>query len=462
MRKATTLLLALALVLSLTQCKKNVETVGGDKIKITLDVDGGKHVINPSTSGQVGYESGDVIYVGDGSRFIGTLAHNGEKFVGEVNTPIGDKLHFYFIGGFEPSATPEQGSTTSFTVNISNQAGKLPVLSYVDVDYVPGQTAYTCVLRNKCVLVEFKLTTGTSDAVTLNSVPTIATINFSTPGITSTGTTGNITLYSVSTTSKWAILLPAAETNTNVTIGGNDYDVTVPAITANGYLHDETAIVVDNAAPAADYVFSVSSTKTVHFSPGNLQYKAGEGWRFAEHQYDVCQTTAGPWNTTGWVDFFGWGTWSKDKNPLNVSENDADYQWGDDDFQGTIDGHSDWFTLNDAQWGYILNHSTHGPSTVNGVYGRVIRPDGNTTPVASTYSAEAWAAEEASGAVFLPTAGCRYGSNVKWVVGEKYGWYWISTLYSDDYPYGLCLDPYGEAYMGGFYRSAGYSVRLVR
>jgi len=253
MRKTIALSFAIALVLGMAQCKK-VETIdpdGGEKIQITLDVDGGKHVINPSLSGAVNYASGDVIYVGDGSRFIGTLTHNGEKFVGEVNTPVGDKLHFYFIGGFEPSATLEAGTTTSFTVNISDQSSKLLVLSYENVEYVQGQRNYTCMLENKCALVEFKLTTGTSDAVTLNSVPTIATVNFSSPGITSTGTTGDITLNpeTENTTSKWAILLPmATETNTNVTIGSNNYDVVVPVITANGYLHDETAIEINNAA----------------------------------------------------------------------------------------------------------------------------------------------------------------------------------------------------------------------
>ena len=33
--------------------------------------------------------------------------------------------------------------------------------------------------------------------------------------------------------------------------------------------------------------FSVSATQQVHFSQGNLQYRASTNtWRFAEHQYD--------------------------------------------------------------------------------------------------------------------------------------------------------------------------------
>lgn len=435
MRKTIALSFAIALVLGMAQCKK-VETIdpdGGEKIQITLDVDGGKHVINPGTSGQVAYESGDVIYVGDGSRFIGTLTHNGTKFVGEVNTPVGDKLHFYFIGGFEPSATPVQGSTTSFTVNISNQASKLPVLSYVDVDYVPGQTAYTCILRNKCVLVEFKLTTGTSDAVTLNSVPTIATVNFSTPGITSTETTGNITLNSESTTSKWAILLPmATATNTNVTIGSNNYDVVVPVITANGYLHDETAIKIDNAA---DYVFSVSSTQKVHFSPGNLQY-LGTGtsgtktpkWRFADNQWDYMGD--GPTSRTAYQgnvaidgystyntgsgeatptnadkaaarDLFGWRTSGySNMYPYMTNKNEAaygngssnnisgtDYDWGvyNDIYNpktNTTDPAGTWRTLTSAEWAYLFN--TRSNTTVNRTSDARFTKAAITTPSSTT------------------------------------------------------------------------------
>lgn len=50
-----------------------------------------------------------------------------------------------------------------------------------------------------------------------------------------------------------------------------------------------------------------SNGNVVRFSPGNLQYKNGEGWRFAEHQYDYI----GAWDISNWVDLFGWGTWGE-------------------------------------------------------------------------------------------------------------------------------------------------------
>ena len=58
--------------------------------------------------------------------------------------------------------------------------------------------------------------------------------------------------------------------------------------------------------------FSVSSTKKVMFSKGNLQYQANPGtWRFAENQYDVIGADNGniASDYTGWIDLFGWGTW---------------------------------------------------------------------------------------------------------------------------------------------------------
>lgn len=99
-------------------------------------------------------------------------------------------------------------------------------------------------------------------------------------------------------------------------------------------------------------VFSVSDTKEVRFSQGNLQYQAStDTWRFAEHQYDIvgigyrltdegqdCYVGGTVSNSDnklifsaygGWIDLFGWGTGN---NPTNISNDKTDYQifaeWG--------------------------------------------------------------------------------------------------------------------------------------
>lgn len=67
---------------------------------------------------------------------------------------------------------------------------------------------------------------------------------------------------------------------------------------------------------AIDGTFTVglnadSSPKQVYFSKGNLQYKDGEGWRFAESQYYYV----GSYYTGNWVDMFQYNVWG---NPYPV------------------------------------------------------------------------------------------------------------------------------------------------
>ena len=57
--------------------------------------------------------------------------------------------------------------------------------------------------------------------------------------------------------------------------------------------------------------FSVSASKQVVFSKGNLQYQASTNtWRFAENQYDYVGEANKNISATydGWIDLFGWGT----------------------------------------------------------------------------------------------------------------------------------------------------------
>jgi len=67
------------------------------------------------------------------------------------------------------------------------------------------------------------------------------------------------------------------------------------------------ALAINGKLPGS---FSVSATKKVCFSQGNLQYQGStNSWRFATHQYDFIGNAAG--NTapsesqTEWMDLFG-------------------------------------------------------------------------------------------------------------------------------------------------------------
>lgn len=212
MKRMSYFVMALALMLGLAQCKKeSIEPQNEGGVRITLNVEnsGNRHAVDTEL-GTVTYQDGDVIYVGDGSHFIGTLTRENGTFSGTINPTPADEaqIHFYFLGGLTPSVTLEAGSTSDFTVNISDQTSKLPVLSYEHTTYYEGTTEYSCELKNKCGLVRFPLAND-AGAVKVSGMHTEATISFNgTPGITPTDATGQVSLYSVSEKEKWAILLP--------------------------------------------------------------------------------------------------------------------------------------------------------------------------------------------------------------------------------------------------------------
>ncbi len=229
----------------------------------------------------------------------------------------------------------------------------------------------------------------------------------------------------------------------------------------------DSPIIPDGALPG---LFSVSATKQVHFSQGNLQYQASTNtWRFAEHQYDYVGTqtaddygyyggnVSGSDNHSisstynGWIDLFGWGTGS---NPTLSSSNQEDYgtfvDWGCNAIINGGNTANRWRTLTQAEWDYLLNTRTdasskRGTGNINGVGGLIILPDSWTLPsecsftsgfatdnpnnypdwTHNSYTLAQWAQMEAAGAVFLPAAGFRNGAVVFFV--GRYGSYWSST-----------------------------------
>lgn len=263
--------------------------------------------------------------------------------------------------------------------------------------------------------------------------------------------------------------------------------------------------------------FTVAKGKKVYFSKGNLQYNVGSAaqtkWCFAPTQYDKCFATGdhpsssgyittdlAGWNGhNGYIDLFGWGTWTKngmlDPNSTNIDYKQYRTGVGDEekDFENVCKKEitdvlgTGWETLTTAEFQYLFNHGNYtneirsdkyGVAQVAGVNGMVLLPDDWTkTPDGVTifkpgvnsdykfesqnkYSAEDWAKMESAGAVFLPAAGTRYGTRVESVGG--YGYYWSASANDEDCAYYLCFNAGGVNPSGSFRRNYGSSVRLVR
>ena len=334
MKRIGIIAMAMALVLGLTQCKKeqNAQTNENETVAITLDIrNGGTRMDVNTITGEVNYEAGDVIYVVSSGKYIGTLTHNGTNFSGPITNPtVGEPLHFYFLGNVTPAETLTAGTTESCSVVISDQTMHLPVIEYAPSDeiYTAGATAFTAFLLNKCALVKFNVTTLSEAAICVTGFNNKVTVDFTDASFTYSQTNGgNITLPSGSG-EKWAILLPqeameAGEAGSAYSVD-DEYTGTcgaVPAIYYNGFLTSGIAVnVTTEINPSEVPVGAISGKFTinangdqVYFSQGNLQYigsAATPYWKFADNQWDYFGTTTGQNSASQNVDrdLFGWGT----------------------------------------------------------------------------------------------------------------------------------------------------------
>ena len=197
LKQGATLLLAFALLLGMTNCKKSDETITPtttDTVQITLTVENGSKVDINTGTGVVTFGTGDIIYVGNNGKYCGYLVHDGEKFAGGIApTSTDDYLHFYFVGNKLPDDDPSfdldndfEPNTTSFDISISDQSSGLPLISYAPSTekYTVGVTSYTAMLRNYCSLVKFNtngrsIPTGGRVFIEHSSIKDQVTVNFS-------------------------------------------------------------------------------------------------------------------------------------------------------------------------------------------------------------------------------------------------------------------------------------------
>lgn len=439
MKRISFIVMAFALVMSLSQCKKEQTSPNNttESVMITLDVKGGNGSrvdVDPNI-GTVNFENGDKLYVASAGKYVGTLTHNGTYFVGTVTNAVADSLlRFYFLGNVEPSEALVAGSTTSCSVDISDQSENysnnqwdLPVISFGSSNEPFGQqTFYTAYLRNKCALVKFRVYQGvqSNDDVYISGVNHVVTIGFDGDSFEyGKYNEGYINLGQGSHNSwveKWVILLPqeameGADDGAYINNVYYGYRGAIPAISPNAFftngievlINDES--VVPTPTGAMSGLFSINNTEKVWFSQGNLQYQQSNNtWHFAENQWDYSGVSN--------YDLFAWETALEDHIISNGNAGDI------------------WRNLTYAGWTYITHYREtpsgvrYAKANVEGVNGLLLFPDDwkssvyrvvNENTIAAPYSSnvinsDTRAILEANGVVFLP------------VVGQS-GKYWTSS-----------------------------------
>lgn len=254
-------------------------------------------------------------------------------------------------------------------------------------------------------------------------------------------------------------------------------------------------------------VFSVSATKRVQFSQGNLQYQASSNtWRFAEHQYECLKETNNNISQTNsnWIDLFGWGTSGYNHGavcyqPWSTSQEKSDYyaygasnnnlydqtgkaEWGYNAISnGGNQENSGWRTLTMFEFVYLFNQRQtpsgirYAKGNVNDMNGVILLPNdwsasnynlSSTNIPSAPFSSNIISLTdwlnvlEPAGAVFLPAAGDRVG-DVTYEYDE-HGFYWGSEYYSQYICINLYFNNNEISPDGGNFRHGGFSVRLVK
>jgi len=253
-------------------------------------------------------------------------------------------------------------------------------------------------------------------------------------------------------------------------------------------------------------VFSTNENTRVHFSQGNLQYRASTNtWRFAESQLDCAGNNNSSISSSynGWIDLFGWGTsgynhgavcyqpWSTSlsnssyyaygNSSLNLFDGNGKADWGFNLISNGGNQSNEWRTLTTDEWDFIFNYRTtasgirYAKAKVNNVCGILLFPDnwdasyftinspnnGSISYNNNTITASQWSAMEQQGVVFLPAAGWRGGSSTNEVNGL--GNYWSSSACTNsNYAYVVYFNNSRLGLQETFHdRMYGRSVRLV-
>lgn len=487
----------MACALLFAQCKKSEDSAPSEAkpVEMTVTVGPGSKTDIASTGG-ITWSAGDKLYVGYDGKYVGylTLASGvggvTGMFTGSVEltgVKEGDELtfHFYYLGSADHTGL-EKGAK-SVEVDFSSQDitkdgnGKLTNASKHHVCYgsangtvVGGAvTDINVMMVSKVAIAHFNFKKGDADykgALKLSgtNICNKMTVNFNSEMFACTGIKGDISLTNTTSSEKYVMLVPTAETTGSqiMTFAGKyvSGETTLEnGIKPNKFYGLKDAIAVTLEAASAPK-FSVGVNTTVEFAPGNL-YWDGSAFHFEANQWSFANT----WNANH-VSHFYWSATESVAYAASYSDGSAStsdvFFTNSSSFQVYGEDAGTWRTLSKAEWDYLLKTRTDASSLRawkeldSGEHkGLVILPDGTDASVMESISSTADLATY--GAVFLPAAGKRNGTDVGDAGSNGLYWSGTPTEDNDGRAYNMGFD---SGYVDVSYnnRSYGYSVRLVR
>lgn len=328
MKKLTLLLMAFAMVLTLSQCKKKVEQIEptGDRlVPITLDVkaasDGQKINVDPNT-GEVSFELNDVVYVGSGGKYVGKLECHGTKFMGTLTNPVpNESLYFYFLGNrfiYEEDAfVPGTSDLCSFDIIDQTDPDNMPVISTaISEEPFTGSGTYHAFFYNKGALVKFNVTTESNDPIWIErpGLVNYIELDFSTNDFNFYTSNECINLGRGSG-ERWVILMPQNAIPAGGTGSAYSHSLAytgtcgaIPQIVSNGYYFDGIPVVVTTPtgqpgdAPSAPYWPNASINGNKIYVSWQSVWDASYYKIYRSSSYNGTYEQVGESNSTFWND----------------------------------------------------------------------------------------------------------------------------------------------------------------
>ncbi len=476
--------------------------------------------------------------IGDGTQFRARMESRDGKTVLNgyaLNWVAGDQVAIYGTAGCGLySATPQTPATVATLDNVSGTTGDgsfrafYPSTLTTDGTTITLPDAQTYVegsinefpmyaesatnqlaFRNLCGVLKLHLTKAntniTSIVVTANAPIngnfTISNLNgepvlFYASNGTNTVVLNCATPQAIDNGKDFYITLPATfDSLKSITLTANNGMVCTKTVKSNVCINVQRNTVTEIEFVGNDLyfeplegtlsgLFSVSVSKQVHFSQGNLQYQASSNtWRFAEHQHDCigyANENMSP-NYSGWIDLFVWGTGERDPT-LMLANYGTFKDWGVNAISNGGNQPYMWRTLSKDEFDYLLNTrpdaaAKWGTGYVNSTPGLILLPDDWILPEGYTFNAGCsnfandwslnvytplqWNVMEAGGAVFLPAAGNTNVSHPQVFYYRQRGRYWLSSPSSFGHAFSLVIRG-NDVNVSASFRGVGISVRLVR
>lgn len=436
-----------------------------------------------------------------------------------------------------PIAAYCSNSQSSLALNFKNLCSLLKIEMPSNFDPNNQEVAYITVSSSNTPLWGIANITGTTEPelsapeiTSLSATDNTVTLDFTQNGLSGSTGSGSGSSSSgasgVHSSGPFYIVLPAATNVQALTIriyifdgtnssnrrtvlmyekvGSNAVSILPNSIYGTGNLPSTTTTVDDVPYPyLSNGEFSVSRTKKVRFSLGNLQWQGSTNtWRFAPNQWTSIKNAAGNTTSSGrstqeaWIDLFGYGTsgtnympytksYSQNSNTGSYAQGNIQYSendWGANPIVNGGNQPNKWRTLSQSEWYYLFNTRDHSNilhytnCSVGGVKGMIFLPDNFPTQrrffsyvLASPYNDwnwqsltnDQWNTVAAMGAVFMPVTGYRTNTTIYQL---NYGYYWCGTISSyNSYPYCMYFHSDGETSdCNTFTNTNGMAVRLVR